>query len=138
MTEEQDLELLTNILISLMAIMQNIKEDTAAANQCSNYKNMYNTIILILTNIDFRLYSQSESTNNIFTLIRQILAFFTNCPFDEYFKNHYLLEQGELTNEQFHEVYDDFQATEDIEKYTFYDEINCCKIELGDIIANSG
>jgi len=48
-----------------------------------------------------------------------------------------LLEQGELTNQQFHEVYDEFMLTEDELKYTFYDKANCCKVELGELVANA-
>lgn len=76
------------------------------------YVDIYNILITLLCNVDFRLYSQDVKQGNslkqVIDLIKDVLALFDGSPFDGHFEKQYLIEQGELTVEQMHEVYDEF------------------------------
>lgn len=73
-----------------------MNEDDNVLNKRGLYVEVYNILVTIITNIDFKLYSQEvkqdKSLNVMFEIMQDILYLFDQSPFDSHFNKLYLFE----------------------------------------------
>ena len=60
------------------------------------YVHIYNILIVLITNIDFRLYNQQVKTDGslkkVFELFQDIMYLYDKSPFETHFNKMYLFE----------------------------------------------
>lgn len=97
MKDDVDVHLLTMILKNLKKLLkERMNEDDNVLKMRDTYVEVYNILVTMIANIDFKLYGQEVKQDKplkaIFELIQDILYLFDQCPFDSHFNKLYLFE----------------------------------------------
>lgn len=107
-----------------------------------SYQRIYNILMFIIVNINFCKFKvdaeQKREVSEIHDLMNKVSEVMLKSPFENYFEKLYLLESGYLNEQLIKEVYDEFEATEDLRKHTFFEfdynspfsEFTVCRIAL--------
>jgi hypothetical protein len=107
--------ILTLILTHLQKyISVTLNNDEECLKAQAIYTSAYNLLMTIVINF-------KKCDKEIYKLINSMIEVFSQSPFENHFLGLYLFEQGQLTQQQFAEVYDEFHCTEDSLKFTFYE-----------------
>lgn len=130
---EQEMIQLGTIITLLVKNLKFLNKENESAINRPVYTAMYNVLMTILGNVDFRAIKTNEK-DNVIDNLNELAAEILEGPFENHFSSLYLLEQGaELSAATMGEVYDEFQGTDDNMKFTFFD--SCQKKKSGNVVA---
>lgn len=110
-TAEEEAQLLNEIMKAVRVFLNVLNEDELAGASKDSYTTVYNLLMSVCANF--------KNPNN--QLVQDICDGLLAGAYEAYFQGKYLLEQdGYLSAESVAEVHEEFQATDDAEKHTFY------------------